>query len=304
MPLTTLPGGYLELLLAQIALLEQFFGAGWLADRTTDESEHPAVKRWAFCQKLAARGGVLRIPEDLRWLPEMAQLLLDSATLVECTRGNITSLNLGNLGNYGDERVQKRLKAVAVNPDQFLDAMTELTYAAWHISKGHRVVATEDPGIADFSVEVPGLDLPIIADCKRVKSKSALRRLRDAISTANRQIKAVNSAGIGLVIMDISGKVPNPEMFSDAVPLEVEQAAVEVSRSIKEFNSSVSGVILVWTDFLIRELFEPRHKLFVVLRRRSKVVSHAAPKVPLPPGIAEFLPGHSVVFEVHLELPR
>jgi hypothetical protein len=210
-------------------------------------------------------------------------------------------LDLGSLANYGDEKVQRRLKAVMIDPDQFLDAMTELTYAAWHISKGHKVVATEDSGIADFSVEIPGLDLPIIADCKRLKRGTALRRLRDATSTANRQIKANRVAGIGLVVIDISEKVPNPQTFSDDIPPEIELAASEIARTVKSFNSAVSGVILVWNDYLIKEIFVPRRQLFVALRRRNKLVPHAAPKIPLPEHIGELLPGNTVTFKVNLD---
>jgi hypothetical protein len=246
---------------------------------------------------------MLLIPEDLNILSDIAQIFLDSIVLVQCTRGNIETLDLGSLANYGDIKVQKRLKAVMIDHNQFLDAMTELTYAAWHISKGHRVVATEDSGIADFSVRIPSLELPIIADCKRLKENTAIRRVRDATSTANRQIKGTGSNGIGLAVIDISDRVPNPPTFSDATPLEVEQVAAEVARALKGSNSSVSGVILIWNYYLLRELFEPKHKLFIALRRRSKLVPHAAPRVPLPESIDELLPGNTVVFEVHLE-PR
>jgi len=169
--------------------------------------------------------------------------------LIQATQGSVVSQRLGDLANYRDEAVQKRLRAVVRDPDQFFDVLVEVSCAAWHISRGHKVEATQRDGMPDLELEIPGWQIPIQAECKRVKRDS---RIKGAIEKANRQIKNVGQRCYGLVYHDISEGAKVPELVdllslrNNKIPDEIAAFKNEVQRLLGRVYTSVSGVILLW----------------------------------------------------------
>ena len=110
-----------------------------------------------------------------------------------------------------------------MNPDQFLDVLVEVSCAAWHVSRGHKVEATEKIGMPDLALEIPGWQRPIQAECKRVQKDTSDSRFMDVIKKANSQIKNAGQRCYGLVYYDVSDRVDETSFGSDSIPEEVEK---------------------------------------------------------------------------------
>jgi hypothetical protein len=200
---------------------------------------------------------------------------------------------LGDLANYGDEAVQKRLRAVIQVPDQFLDILVEVACAGWHVSRGHEVKATEEEGMPDLELKIPAWPLPIQAECKCVKNSG----FESAIRKANAQIKRSGHRCYGLVYLDVSQRSVDPASFwNDSLPEEFAPILLEVERCLREFNSSVSGVILLWKDHVILKMNDGGALCFH--RYRSFLIRHRNPKEPLPEHTEPIMVGNTVMLPV------
>jgi hypothetical protein len=275
-------------------LIESLFPPGWLSTPNASHANHLGWQAWRLASDIAARQGLIRWPDDLELFPKIAALMLDGWFLAECSGGNIQSLTAGTFSNYGDEKVRRRLAAVVLTSEGFPSVMTELSYAAWHLSKSHRVTAFEDPGVADFRIDIPEFDLPIIADCKRIAWGTKVSRMSKVINAANKQIKAVAIPCYGIVAVDVADKVSNPKEVSDEIPSTVQELIDEAQSAVAHSNSSVSGVLLIWNDFV--RMGEPGvdPRSLVVLRRRSVLVEHKNPVRRLPKDRSSILVGNTI----------
>jgi hypothetical protein len=180
---------------------------------------------------------------------------------------------LGDLANYGDEAVQKRLRAVIQVPDQFLDILVEVACAGWHVSRGHEVKATEEEGMPDLELKIPAWPLPIQAECKCVKNSG----FESAIRKANAQIKRAGHRCYGLVYLDVSQRSVDPASFwNDSLPEEFAPILLEVERCLREFNGGA----------------------LCFHRYRSFLIRHRNPKEPLPEHTEPIMVGNTVMLPV------
>ena len=286
-------GQFLE---TQIRVLEDLFGNEWFS--SSHKQHHPAFQKWTLCNELLRRGGLLRLPEDEHRLRAITDLLLDNYSLVQATGGELIKFRLGSLANYGDENIRKRITSVIDEASQFLDVLVELNYAAWHISRGHRVQAFETEGYPDFEIHIEHLPLPLATDCKRVRASTTNRRSSKLVNKANRQIKHLGKPSYGLVVIDVSEKIASPESRTNGLPLEVAQVCDILEQSLRRHNTSVSGVLVTWKDNLIKPMTDDSGGHLCFIRQHSHLVQHEAPIHRLPENVDPLMLAHTVMLKV------
>lgn len=248
--------------------------------------------------KLIAQDGIIKWPEDVLNLREIARVILDNYFLIQCSGGNIRNLRLGSFANYGSESVRRRLYSVLGSGSGFRSLMAELSYSAWHISKGHKVTAYEEKGYPDFHVFAEGAILPLVTDCKHIRKDTKDSRFSKIIKKANKQIKALGIGCYGIAAIDITDKVTNPDVFSDEIPKSVLHITEVVSSAIQKHNTSVSAVLLLWDDYQV--LGEPMvaPSSLIAYRRRSHVLRHLEPLHKLPEELELFNIGNTITYRV------
>jgi hypothetical protein len=267
----------LDFIKAQKTLLETLFPNRWFVNAKGKNLKHPAYIRWQRCEDLLARNGRIQLPADNKILDTVMVALCDNLSLIQSTRGSVDAQKLGDLANYGDKAVQERLRAVIQVPDQFFDILVEVACAGYHVSRGHEVKVTENEGMPDIELEIPGWTLPIQAECKCVKYSG----FKNSIEKANKQIKKASQPCYGLVYLDISQRSADRASFwSDSLPNEFAQIQMEVQHCLREFNTSVSGVVLLWKDQIVLKMNDGGALCFH--RYRSVLIRHRKPKQPLP----------------------
>ena len=176
--------------------------------------------------------------------------------------------------------------------------MTELSYAAWHISKGHKVTAYEEEGYPDFQVLTEDVTLPLVTDCKRIQKDSSDLRFPKMINKANNRVKKLGIQCYGIAVIDVTEKVTNPNVFSDEILQSVLHITEVVSDAIQKDNSSISAVLLLWDDYVVHgEPGTSHHSLFVY-RRRSQILKHRDPVHKLPEEIHLFEFGNTITYRV------
>jgi hypothetical protein len=258
-------------------VLKEMFGNEWLQNPKRKNLQHPAVKSWKIVQKLIDQGRVFIWPEDIQLLPLLASIILDNYFIVQCSGGDVSHFSLGDFANYGDELVRNKLKSEIRNVSGYKSKITELAYAAWHLSKGHRVTAFEDAGYPDFRVESDEFPLPIVVDCKHVMGTTKLSRIPIIIRKANKQVKELGVQCNGIVAIDVSEKVPNPDHLSNEIPESVQKIESIVKGVVRKFNSSISAVLLMWDDYSVSGSPNESGTSWVGIRRRSRLIRHTSP---------------------------
>jgi hypothetical protein len=269
------------LIQAQINVLEDLFGAEWFNHAHRSARPHPAFERWLLCQDFLRRGGRVHIPLDTDRILAFLDVMIDNSSLVEVTGGDWARSLLGDLANYGDAAVSRRLRSIIGNGDQFLDTLLEISTAAWHSSKGHWVEATEDPGRPDIRIVIPEWDYPVLADCKRVSRRANDRRFKKLVEKVSRQVRNAGQAAYGIGYFDISSRV-SPLYTGDARPPEVVQVEELVQRQMRLHHRCVSAVVLLWKQHRVLPLTGGPVGVACYLLQRSTIVRHERPHYRLP----------------------
>jgi hypothetical protein len=224
-------------------------------------------------------------------LPELARLLLDNNFLIHLGRGDFDRIRLGSVANFGDEAILRQLKARAHDSKRFADLLTELSYAGWQIAQGNTVRAMEEESAPDLEVTAAQGVEPFMVECKRVGPATGLGRLRKLVNKANRQFRHHYSHRAGVLVIDLCDRISPPTTFSDKLPVELEAFRDEVAAHMHDENRSVSAALLVWVDFGTLDQEAPDGPVSAFcFRRRSRIVLHTAPRVPLtiPPAGVSF----------------
>jgi hypothetical protein len=101
----------------------------------------------------------------------------------------------------------------------------------------------------------------------------------------------------GLVYLDVSQRTVDPASFwNDSLPNEFGTIQLEVQRCLDRFNTSVSGVILLWKDHIILKMNDGGALCFH--RYRSFLIRHRNPKEPLPEDTEPIMVGNTVMLPV------
>ena len=294
-PITTSVG----LIQAQKRLLEELFPAGWFLSANRRHLRHPAYVGWRLFADLLARKGRVRIPDDIELVQKFLLALLDNIFFIDATRGTPDAQKLGDLANYGDMAVCRRLREVIQHPRQFLDVLVEVSCAAWHVSHGHDVTATEKTGMPDLALGIPGWHLPILAECKRVGKAAKYSRFKAVIQKANSQIKCAGQRCHGLLYLDVSDRVEKAS-FGNSLPNEIVKIQEEVQRCLRQHYTSVGGVVLLWKGHTTRTLStkDGREALACVLYYQSHLIRHRKPEEPLPENAEPIMLGYTSILHI------
>jgi hypothetical protein len=281
---------------AQKTVLEGLFPDRWFTDAQGNRLKHPAYVRWRACVDLLAKNGQVQLPADLEMVKTILSAWLDNFSLIKITGGSVDALKLGDLANYGDEVVQKRLRAVIQEPNQFFDALVVVSCAGWHLTRGHRVTATEKDGMPDLALEISEWQLPIQAEGKRIRQGTSYSPVKGAIEKANMQVKNAKQRCYGLVYLDVSDRVDVASLGDDELSNEIVAIQNEVRHWLNRFYTSVSGVILLWKYPTILPMRDGG--VLCLVRCKSLLIRHRQPKESLPENPEPVLLGYTAMLQI------
>lgn len=284
-----------QFLQVQKRVLEDLFGLEWFDSSQT--RDHPAYGRWVLCNEMLEQGARIGL-ENRDRLSQFAELLLDNYSLVQATGGQLDRFQLGILANYGDPKVETRIRAIIHEPRHFLDLLVELSYAAWHLSRGNEVRAFEAAGHPDFEVVTSSPAAHFATDCKRVQAGTSENRFRKLVNKANKQIKNLGALCHGLVVVDISERTPQLIQLGDSAPSEIDRVARLLQHSMQTDNTTVSGALITWRDTVITPMTDGSGGTLCALRQHSRIVRHSNPLRELPADGSFLRFGHTVAFQV------
>jgi hypothetical protein len=295
MPITTSVG----LIQAQKKLLEELFPAEWFLRERSRQRQHPGYIRWQLYADLLARKGRFRLPDEDDLVHRFLSALLDNIFLIEATRGTLDAQKLGDLANYGDEAVFRRLRTDIQHPSKFFDILVEVSCAAWHVSHRHEVKATEEPGMPDLTLGILGWQLPIQAECKRVGKDAGYSRFKHVIEVGNRQIKRRDQRCYGLLYIDVSDRV-DKTTFGDPRPDEIAKIQETVQRYLCMHYTSIGGVVLLWKGHTTHTLStkDDRAARAYDLGYRSHLIRHRMPEEPLPGNAEPIMLGYTGILHI------
>jgi hypothetical protein len=269
----------MALLRFYIAVLELIFPSGWFEKNKA--SSHPAIERWNSCHYLLKNNGELSSAFDnSSTLMANFRAIGDASIISKAMNGDPQQYLIGNMKNYGAQNVMDRIRSEIVDPTKYLDILNELDFACWCRDRNYTITTYQETG-ADHRIEIPTWDKPVIADCKRLSKEAGVTRIGKMIAKANHQIKIMQEKGYGLVVINLTDKLSDIIDLRDKIPDQLEQYIVEANTNIGNKNSSVSAVILYWTETHIIGDVDRNRLLMLIARTRSKVLTHRNPINPI-----------------------
>ena len=153
-------------------VLESLYGTEFL---NKYPQKHPAQYHYEMCLNILEKGGMIKWNESQQYYNELLRMTLHTSVTNTIGQGSIGSLKIGDITLYGDESVQRKLKACLNNPLHFNSLMLELSFASYQINKENNVLPLEQENKPDLRVEVEELDFPVFVECKCLKSISENR---------------------------------------------------------------------------------------------------------------------------------
>ncbi|MGB9022901.1 MAG: hypothetical protein WCC94_05640, partial [Candidatus Bathyarchaeia archaeon] len=265
-------------------ILEVLFSPDWF--RQTTQKQHPVYQRWLLCEKIITeQQGAIHWPEQSDLLA-LARMGLDSAILIDATKGDLQRLRLGSLGVlFRDEKVRKKFLSRLDDPEQFEDVWVELYIGAWHQGKGHIVEYREIEKRPDIRIEIPRAHFPVFIECKRLRALSA-KRVRRHIKDANNKIAnelAKAGPGYGILVLDVTAHDIAEAQDDEGIALPAKLGpivSIVQSRLAGPKNRSIGAAILIWDEYKVQHALPI--KSWYGLRRRSTRVVHNNPILAVP----------------------
>lgn len=249
-----------------------FAGDVGLARLRQRHPSHPAVVRYDRIRAVLHDNGGLAYPGDDAVVADVLGMLIDRSTWAVVPSDN-------DFWDFlPDPRVRRHVETTIVVPDQFENTIAEVFVWGWLRQEGHEAELIGDEASPDLRV---GRDTPtpLWADVKVVDFESAVRRARDDVTKANRQIKRVDPDGAGILFLRVSRSLARLTL-DDRVPTDVGVFLDELRRAlVRDRCRSVGAVVATWDEHLI--VGNPPGRVLYVLRRRSIVVEHPDPRKPL-----------------------
>ncbi|MDS3859206.1 hypothetical protein RIF25_00155 [Thermosynechococcaceae cyanobacterium BACA0444] len=268
--------------------------------------EHPLKNYIDICNLMIDQNELIHLQNNLDKIPLILTVSLDSYIVSKCSSGEGQNLSLGNFENYGNDGVVKRIKNRILNPNDFPSLMAEFFCAARFTSYPGRVITalseSEQRGekTPDFLLTIEGLDKGIAFDCKRIRSRSQDRAIGDRITDANRQIRSYsNRQGevYGVALIDVSEKLRQHINNFNAFHGKLNELKEIARNQIRNQNTSLSGVLLVWDHFNCADTLEEIIELYSALNistegslpeklllfiRSGEFIPHDAPNHQIP----------------------
>ena len=291
----------------QIRLLESLLGEAWFTERK--HFDYTAHKRWIACKRMLARG--VDFPEDRAITKDFVTATEDGINIIQCSGGDTSTFTLGSFGAYGNDKVLKKIRGVIGTKKGFDSLLIEFAFAASHMMKGHQVIPFEEDNWADFEIEIPTWEYPILVDCKKVFSNTCDNRFAKLIKKVDKQIKAVGKEAYGLAFINVTDQLPPIESLPqrDIIPSRITQIADLIAKQFgyQDSNRHVSGALLQWNYsyvqgsplVMIPGLNEPDTSPHCLVwgMRRNLLVRHPGAYIPFPDDIT-LLKCESTVYSI------
>ncbi|TAI48458.1 hypothetical protein [Flagellimonas allohymeniacidonis] len=265
----------------QRELLLQIFSSEDVIRRL--DKDHEARKLWFLCQKIIEQNYLWKFPGDAIYMKDYCLASLTFSALILSSGGNYLDFKLGDFTSSGDMSLEKRLRAISRDKDNYYALLAELYFLGWNISKGYKITAFEKEGYPDFKIVNDSYKYPFVVECKCILENTLMvKRIPKIIAKANKQIKAVNEKCYGLCIIDVSTKVEIFMNKSDpTIPEEIIEIERMVKKSLKNKNTSVSAVMLCWKKiYQIGKFTEG--DLSNWIRLSSHIIEHPNAKLSFP----------------------
>ncbi|HYI79534.1 MAG TPA: hypothetical protein VEW67_01580 [Thermoleophilaceae bacterium] len=262
-------GSGVELFSTQRRLLEAMFSDGGLGDLRSSDPLHPAVLRFGALGEMVREGERIAFPFQHLAIVEGLRQVIDTANWApeEITDDFWSFLD--------DDDVRIKTTAALRDAGQFLDTLAELSIWGFLRNAGLEARRVEEEGLSDIVIDEGG-DAEVRGDVKRIRRSSAVSRVGEVIQKANKQVKKSEPQGGGAVfiLLDVPLRAAPSD---DGVPQVVSHYAREARAAIRQHNSSINHVVLVWDDYVTHGNFPD--PVMYALRRRSIVLEHSAPRV-------------------------
>lgn len=260
--------GLLALLDRHRRVMEAMFDDDGLKSLRAKKPLHPAIARFDAILQLRREAGRLSVPLHERALLQVTQQMLDESTWVP------EKLGADFWSFLPDTRTRARTVGALNNEAQYDDTMAELFYWGWLRQQGYVAERRERDGLPDITVSLDG-GIQVRAEVKRLRYRSAIRRVAEIIKKANKQLRRQPVPGSGVLFISLD--IPlEPALPGDAVPESVQLYERAVRAATQSDNSSVGQVVITWEDFSRHG--DPPDPVGYFVRRRSIAIEHAAPQ--------------------------
>lgn len=274
------------------ARLEAMFNEPRLGRLRTKQALHPAVAEWAVFHTLARE---LRHP-----LPshehEAIAVLRATLDAMPWAPDPPTS----DFWSFLDEASRRHVMARLRDEKSYPDVIAELFMWGWlKNERGLAAERVERPGLADLVID-QGTPREVRGDVKRIHRSTTPGAVGRHVKKANDQIKKSQppGGGIAFLSLDLPVRYVDAEASHDHVS-ELVQPFIDVARNaISRDNRSVSAVTLTWDEIRVGRR---DRTAWVLVRRRSRVLRHPDPLVPLALADEDVRP--TMLASVQLEFP-
>ena len=147
---------------------------------------------------------------------------------------------------------------------------------------------------------IPGWDLPLLSDCKRIGRDTQVSRIQEVIKKANKQVKILDMPSYGMVVIDLSEKVISHDELKDDLPIELNKFKKEVVRALTNNYKSISAALLIWNHIHIMGPSHGGSLIKIVLRTLSEIVKHKKPKYSLGQDLTDIKVGNTLSINIRL----
>ena len=254
-----------DFLVREIRALEVLFDDPGMRRLQKRFPKHPAVLRHEVMRRFLANELPLTYPNETTIVLSIGSIMLD--ILSGDHAPEVLTSQLG-------AEVLLQLRQRVADPNQFDDQMSALGCWSMLRSKGIEAHVVEADGLPDIRIALAESATHWI-EAKRLRLGKQAKQVRSVLKSANKQIKRAGG-GVGSVYLHVE-RPQQRVVFDDAVPAAVQQYIDEANRELYSgFARSVSEVIVAWDDYML--LGSPPARTMYFFRRRSKVLTHRAPR--------------------------
>jgi hypothetical protein len=227
---------------------------------------HPAVVRYDVMRQFLSKSLALSYPDETAVVLQIGSIILDVVSYDEPPDQAIARL---------EPEVLRQLRLRVADPNQFADQIAVLSCWSMLRSKDIPARVIEQEGLPDIEVPFAESNRSHWIEAKRLRIGKKSEQTRSVISYANKQIKR-GGDGVGSVYLHVE-RPQERVVFDDRVPAAVQSYIDHANRELHSgFSRSVAEVIVAWDDYML--LGTPPARTTYFLRRRTKVLLHAAPR--------------------------
>ncbi len=262
-------------------LLEDLVGIEWLESPARTRTPHLVSKQWQYCVESIANNGRMKlnlVEREERWKLGMQH----DAYNLYIVSGAGKSLRLGDFPLYVDRADEIRARCRAKDDAAFLSVQSELSTLAWCLGNGFDVQQIPVSSRIEFIVTEVETRQIFHVECKQPQSSGGTA-VKNAVRSANKKFRGSTNSAIGLLVLDLRRAIGILERgASSDTPMQVIQVANQLRELLHDDHSSVSAALVVWDEVRLRRRRNDSKVLWVSVQRKSLLLPHRCPGMPLP----------------------